>query len=549
MTELSNLEKARLQYLPAMPACLGADYPALGLIRGVATGAVSDGEKLKQLFPNIFGQPSLKLEKVAAGALSQKVLQVGVVLSGGQAPGGHNVIVGLFDGLKRLNPDNRLWGFLGGPGGLVADQAVEIDAVLVEKYRNTGGFDMIRSGRTKIEKKEQFEACREVFRRRNLQALVVIGGDDSNTNAAVLAEYFKSQGDPVQVIGAPKTIDGDLKNEEIETSFGFDTACRVYAELVGNICRDSKSAAKYWHFIKLMGRSASHITLEVALQTQVNLTLIGEEVAEKKMTLRQLVKEIADVVEKRSRAGKSYGVALVPEGLIEFIPEIGKLIASLNDLLAAHAGEFAACANLPAQSAWLGSHLSAELKVLFAGLPESIQKQLLADRDPHGNVQVSLIQTEQLLGELVAAEMKKRGVKFSFLHHFFGYCGRCAFPSNFDANYTYSLGRVAGALIAGGVTGYLACLKGLDKPARQWQPCGVPLTSMMNLERRHGADKPVIRKALVRLDARPFRHFAERRQSWADGDHYVYPGPIQYYGPAEICDIVTHTLKLERSEV
>ncbi|MDE6317651.1 MAG: diphosphate--fructose-6-phosphate 1-phosphotransferase, partial [Muribaculaceae bacterium] len=477
-------------------------------------------------------------------------VNVGVILSGGQAPGGHNVISGLFDGIKKINRDSRLYGFLMGPGGLVDHQYVELTSEIIDEFRNTGGFDIIGSGRTKLEKKEQFDKGLEILRELNITALVIIGGDDSNTNAAILAEYYKEIGAGVQVIGCPKTIDGDLKNDVIETSFGFDTATKVYSEVIGNIQRDCNSAKKYWHFIKLMGRSASHIALECALQTQPNICIISEEVEAKNMSLDDVVNYIAGIVAERANRGNNFGTVLIPEGLIEFIPAVKKLIAELNDLLAKNAEEFAAV-EASAQRQYIIDHLSAENAAIYASLPVGVARQLSLDRDPHGNVQVSLIETEKLLSEMVGKrlkEMAKEGNyngKFSPLHHFFGYEGRCADPSNFDADYCYALGFNAACLINAGVTGYLSSVRQLTKPAVQWIPGGIPVTMMMNMERRHGEMKPVIQKALVRLDGAPFQKFASMRDDWAYNTCYIYPGPIQYFGPSEVCDQPTLTLKYE----
>ena len=534
-----------------MPKILEGGLKNIGISQGQASSAVADVEQLKKLFPQTFGQPVLNFAK-GQGPCTEKMI-VGVVLSGGPAPGGHNVILGLFDGLKNLNPNNVLLGFKKGPGGIVDNDYMEITPALAENYRNTGGFDMIMSGRTKIETPEQFAACLSNCTKLGLKALLVIGGDDSNTNAALLAEYFKAKGSTIQVVGAPKTIDGDLKNESIEASFGFDTACKTYAELVGNICRDAVSSVKYWHFIKLMGRSASHIALEVGLQTQVNLTLVGEEVEAKKQKLSEVIDQIANIIVARAEQGKNYGVVLIPEGIIEFIPEVGRLISHLNELLAEKEAQFSAIESPRAKIDFVLSILSGEEKTLFASLPEAIQLQLVAERDPHGNVQVSLIETEKLLSAMVTTNLKARKAagkykgKFGVQHHFFGYEGRCAAPSNFDADYAYGLGTVACLLIAHGKMGYISCLKGLEGPVENWIPVGIPLTSMMNIERRHGKDKAVIRKALVELKGRPFLTYTKFRDKWAVADAYVYPGPIQYFGPREVCDRQTISLCLEKA--
>lgn len=548
--DISPLQKARYAYKPKLPAALLAPAAELGVSLGSPTEAIADREALKATFPKNYGKPVASVGK--GGGLAKR-LTVGVILSGGQAPGGHNVIAGLFDGLKAGHPESRLIGFKGGPGGLVDDKAVELDAAAVEPYRNTGGFDIIGSGRTKIETPEQFKKSAEVAEARGLDAVVVVGGDDSNTNAALLAEYFLAEGLSCSVIGVPKTIDGDLKNEYIETSFGFDTATKTYAELIGNIERDAASARKYWHFIKLMGRSASHIALECALQTRPNVALISEEVEAKGMTLAQATEEICASVVARAAAGMNFGVVLIPEGLIEFIPEFKTLIGELNDFLAHEEAAFKALADDEARIAFVERGLKPEGAALYRGLPLDIKKQLIMDRDPHGNVQVSRIETEKLLIAMVEkrlAALKAEGRyagSFSSQAHFFGYEGRCAFPSNFDADYCYALGYNAWALIAAGLTGYLSSVRGLEKPAAQWQAGGIPLTMMMNMERRHGKDKPVIKKALVELDGKPFKAFAAARATWAKETAYRFPGAIQYYGPAEVCDRPTETLLLEKS--
>lgn len=542
----SALQKARAAYQPKLPIVLTG---AVKAVEGHATESVADQDAIKALFPNTYGLPELKFEKASAGQPS-KPMNVGVILSGGQAPGGHNVICGLFDGIKKVNRDSRLYGFLMGPGGFVDHKYMELTSAIINEYRNTGGFDIIGSGRTKLENKEQFDKGLEILKELDIKALVIIGGDDSNTNAAVLAEYYKSINAGVQVIGCPKTIDGDLKNDVIETSFGFDTATKVYSEVIGNIQRDCNSAKKYYHFIKLMGRSASHIALECALQCQPNVCIISEEVEAKDMTLGQVVDQIADVVVRRAEKGMNFGIVLIPEGLIEFIPAIKRLIAELNDLLAKNAEEFAA---VPAaeQRQYIIDHLSAENAAAYAALPHGVARQLSLDRDPHGNVQVSLIETEKLLSEMVGkrlAELKKEGKyngKFAAQHHFFGYEGRCADPSNFDADYCYALGFNAACLIRAGVTGYMSSVRNLTRPSVQWVAGGIPITMMMNMERRHGEMKPVIQKALVNLDGAPFLKFASQRQEWAENTCYIYPGPIQYFGPAEVCDQPTLTLKYE----
>lgn len=544
---VSPLQKARFSYQPKLPAALRAGA-AVKCIEGEKLQAFADVEKINALFPTTSNMPVLSFEKADAKA-DMKPINVGVILSGGQAPGGHNVIAGLYDGIKSLNPNSKLYGFKGGPGGLVDNDYVEIDDAFMNAYRNTGGFDMIGSGRTKLELVDQFNKGAENCKKLGISALVIIGGDDSNTNACLLAEYYKKNNVPIQVIGCPKTIDGDLKNKFIETSFGFDTASKVYSELIGNIERDANSAKKYWHFIKLMGRSASHITLECALKTHPNITIISEEVAAKKQTLDEIVTYIANTVAARAKNKENFGVVLIPEGLIEFIPEMNKLISELNELLAKEGEAFAAIENKDEKMKFVIDRLPAELASVFASLPQTIQIQLTNDRDPHGNVQVSLIETEKLLVELVKGKLKKmpEKIKFSAQTHFFGYEGRCSVPSNFDADYCYSLGYNAAAIIGAGKTAYMSYISNLVAPAEQWKAGAVPLTAMMNVERRHGADKPVIKKALVELDGKPFQEFARNRDTWAIKTSFIFPGPIQYYGPAEVCDATTETLKLEQA--
>ncbi|WP_029901822.1 diphosphate--fructose-6-phosphate 1-phosphotransferase [Prevotella sp. 10(H)] len=545
----SALQIARATYKPKMPKAL---YGSVKIEEGAATQSVADQEEVKKLFPNTYGMPTLKFVETSE-KVDYPAINVGVILSGGQAPGGHNVIAGLFDGIKNLNSGSRLYGFLMGPGGLVDHDYKELTGDIIDEYRNTGGFDIIGSGRTKLETKEQFDKGLEILKKLNIKALVIIGGDDSNTNACVLAEYYKAIDAGVQVIGCPKTIDGDLKNEMIETSFGFDTACKVYSEVIGNIQRDCNSARKYWHFIKLMGRSASHIALECALQVQPNICIISEEVEAKKLSLDDIVTNIAKAVARRAADGNNFGTVLIPEGLIEFIPAMKALISELNDFLAHHQEEFNAVPK-DEQLAYIKNNLSADNAKVFTSLPDGVARQLTLDRDPHGNVQVSLIETEKLLAEMVGnklAEMKAAGEykgKFSALVHFFGYEGRCAAPSNYDADYCYSLGYTAAALIGAGKTGYMSSVRNTTAPANEWVAGGVPVTMMMNMERRHGEMKPVIRKALVELDGAPFKYFAANREAWALGTKFVYPGPIQYFGPTEVCDQSTVTLKLEQGK-
>jgi pyrophosphate--fructose-6-phosphate 1-phosphotransferase len=548
---ISALQKERAKYQPKLPKSLQGSAK---LVEGEKTKSVADQKEIEELFPNTYGMPLIAFEE-GEEQKNNSPVNIGVILSGGQAPGGHNVISGIFDGIKRINPESKLYGFLGGPGGLVDHVYVELTADKIDEYRNTGGFDIIGSGRTKLEEEWQFDKGLEIAKDLDLNALVIIGGDDSNTNACVLAEYYLKKNAGVQVIGCPKTIDGDLKNEMIETSFGFDTATKVYSELIGNIQRDANSAKKYWHFIKLMGRSASHIGLECALKTQPNITLISEEVAEKKQTLGEIVDYMASIVAQRADNGDNFGVALIPEGLVEFIPEMKKLIAELNDLLAegTETGKEFKMLKKSHRREWVTSQLSTDAAHLFQSLPSGIANQLTLDRDPHGNVQVSLIETEKLLGEMVKtrlAEMKEEGKfsgKFNTQYHFFGYEGRCAAPSNFDADYCYSLGATASVLVSEGKTGYMAAVRNLTAPAEKWIAGGVPVTMMMNMERRHGHMKPVIQKALVELDGAPFKYFVTKRGEWACGTHYIYPGPIQYFGPSEICDLPTQTLKLEQA--
>ena len=548
MTSISNLQKARAAYQPKLPKALQGPVKA---VEGEKTESVGNQEEIKALFPNTYGMPVVEFAE-GSSAL-QSSFNVGIILSGGQAPGGHNVISGLYDGVKSLGKDNKLYGFLMGPGGLVDHKYIEFTDELIDAYRNTGGFDIIGSGRTKLEKEDQFEKGIEILRELGIKALVIIGGDDSNTNACVLAEYYAAKNYGVQVIGCPKTIDGDLKNEQIETSFGFDTACKTYSELIGNIERDCNSARKYWHFIKLMGRSASHIALECALETQPNICLISEEVEQKEMSLDDVVTYIAQIVADRAAAGCNFGTCLIPEGLIEFIPAIKRLIRELNEVLTDPAtGESRAFAGAEEQIAFVKGNIAPENLAILESLPADVARQLCLDRDPHGNVQVSLIETEKLLSRMVATKLaawKKEGKftgKFSAQHHFFGYEGRCAAPSNYDADYCYSLGYNASRLIACGKTGYMSVIKNTTAPAAEWIAGGVPITMMMNLERRNGAMKPVIRKALVELDGAPYKFFAAHREEWAKNTSYIYPGPIQYWGPSEVCDQTTRTLALEQ---
>ena len=551
--KLSPLQIVRYQYQPKLPGMLRNGISEISVQVGAPTRSVADQEKIAALFPNTYGKPEIIFQRGQNTSETKKQV-VGVILSGGQAPGGHNVVCGLYDALKATNPENELYGFKGGPSGLLEDKYIVFEDAYINQFRNTGGFDIIGSGRTKLETEEQFAIAAEVCKKHGITAIVIIGGDDSNTNAAVLAEYFAAHNTGVQVIGCPKTIDGDLKNEDIECSFGFDTATKTYSELIGNIARDANSAKKYWHFIKVMGRSASHVALECALQTQPNICLIGEEVAEKKMSLAQITDYIADAVAARAANGNNFGIAIIPEGIVEFVPEFSVLIAEINELLAGEkADAFNALSSWQEKYAFIEAGLTKDSMAVFAILPEAIQQQLFLERDPHGNVQVSLIESEKLFSAMVKenlAQRKKNGTykgKFGTQHHFLGYEGRCAFPSNFDADYCYSLGYNAFMLIQYGYTGYLSKVSNLQAPAEEWVAGGMPITKMMNMERRHGSDKPVIRKALVELDGKPFQYFAANREQWAIETCYVFPGAIQYFGPSEVCDQPTITLSLEKA--
>ena len=551
---ISPLQKARYEYTPKLPGMLRQGIANICVKEGAETQSVADQDKIKALFPNTYGKKEITFEKGQNTSAAKKQV-VGVILSGGQAPGGHNVICGLYDALKATDKDNVLLGFKGGPDGLLKNDYVEFDDEFIDAYRNTGGFDIIGSGRTKLETKEQFAIVAENAKKNGLTAVVIIGGDDSNTNAATLAEYMAANNTGIQVIGCPRTIDGDLKNEDIEASFGFDTATKTYSELIGNIERDANSAKKYWHFVKVMGRSASHVALECALETQPNICLIGEEVAAKKMSLAEITNYIADSVEARGNNGDNFGVAIIPEGIVEFVPEFSKLIAEINELLAgSKTEEFNALPDWEAKYNFIKAGLTAESFSVFDILPQFVQQQLFLERDPHGNVQVSLIESEKLFSEMVKAELSKRKAagtykgKFGAQHHFFGYEGRCAFPSNFDADYCYSLGYNAFMLIQYGYTGYLSKVSNIARPAEEWVAGGMPITKMMNMERRNGEDKPVIRKALVELDGAPFKYFEAHRKQWALETCFKYPGAIQYYGPAEVCDLTTVTLALEQAK-
>jgi len=552
---ISALQKLRYEYKPKLPSSLSASIEEINIETGSPTEAISDKAELREIFKNTYGKPIVTFGKSGGNnAKIKRELKIGVILSGGQAPGGHNVIAGLFDGMKKGNPNSTLYGFKRGPSGLIDNKTVILTPQIIDEYRNTGGFDIIGSGRTKIETPEQFAASLGTAKKLNLDAVVVIGGDDSNTNAALLAEYFAANGSSTQVIGCPKTIDGDLKNDYIETSFGFDTACKTYSELIGNLCRDTNSAKKYWHFIKLMGRAASHIALECAFQTQPNICLISEEIEAKAMSLNKIVEQICSSIAKRAENGDNFGIILVPEGLVEFIPEIKQLISELNDTLADEAESFAAAKGFSEQLNWFSGRISDISYGILKTLPADIAAQFLMDRDPHGNVQVSRIETEKLLVGMVEKklailkEKKQYCGKFDHQTHFFGYEGRCAFPTNFDADYCYSLGFSAFVLIASGLTGYISSVKNLTAPAAQWIAGGIPLTMMMNLEQRHGSKKPVIKKALVELDGKPFKAFAAKRDLWAEKTCFLFPGSIQYFGPAEICDHTSYTLRYEHDK-
>ena len=550
--DVSSLQKARYEYKPKLPETLSGSIHDIAVNIGSATDSIADQEQLKSIFKLTYGKPLVNFVKGHSQHL-QHELKIGVILSGGQAPGGHNVIAGLYDGMKKGNANSVLYGFTGGPSGLIENKAKILTGDFIDVYRNTGGFDIIGSGRTKIERPEQFAASLETAKKLGLNAVVVIGGDDSNTNAALLAEYFLEQKSDIQVIGCPKTIDGDLKNEFIEASFGFDTACKTYSELIGNLMRDANSSKKYWHFIKLMGRSASHITLECALHTQPNVCLISEEVEANHYSLDAIIDIICGSIVKRAENGSNFGIVLVPEGLVEFIPEIKKLISELNDAIACDEGSFLKHDSFSEHLHWLKSRISDASFSLLNSLPAEIGSQFLMDRDPHGNVQVSRIETEKLLIgmvekklHLLKAENRYKG-KFSALAHFFGYEGRCAFPSNFDADYCYALGYSAFVLIASGLTGYISSVRNLTACANEWTVGGVPLTMMMNIEHRHGEQRPVIKKALVELDGAPFKAFMSMRETWAVNTCFRVPGSIQYFGPSEVCDQPPCTLKLERS--
>lgn len=551
---LSPLQKARYEYVPKLPGMLRHGIAEIAVKKGEATTSVADQEKIAELFPNTYGEPEVTFEKGQNTSAAKKQV-VGVILSGGQAPGGHNVVSGLYDALKATNKENVLIGFKGGPSGLIEDNFIVFDDEYMDQYRNTGGFDIIGSGRTKLETEEQFQIATEVCKKHGITAIVIIGGDDSNTNACVLAEYMAAHKTGVQVIGCPKTIDGDLKNEDIEISFGFDTATKTYSELIGNIERDCNSAKKYWHFIKVMGRSASHVALECALECQPNICLISEEVKAKKQSLSEIADYIADAVEKRAANGNNFGVVVIPEGVVEFVPEFSALINEINELLAgSKADAFNALESWTEKYAFIEKGLSKEAMAVFAILPQAIQQQLFLERDPHGNVQVSLIESEKLFAALVGDKLKARKAagtytgKYATQTHFFGYEGRCAFPSNFDADYCYSLGYNAFMLIQYGFNGYLSKVSNLSRPAEEWVAGGMPITKMMNIERRHGEDKPVIKKALVELDGKPFKYFEAHRDEWAVETSYTFPGAIQYYGPTEVCDLTTRTLALEQGK-
>lgn len=548
------MQRLRYNYTPQIPDILKQPSSKIKINIGKKVKPQSNEKEIAEIFPYTYGAPTVEFIK-GKSIIDTKPKRFGVILSGGQAPGGHNVIAGLFDSLKKDNPASKLYGFLSGPQGLINGQYIELKQKRIDEYRNTGGFDIIGSGRTKVETDEQVAKSIEVVRKLKLDALIVIGGDDSNTNAAFLAKYFLAANLPTKVIGVPKTIDGDLKNEYIETSFGFDTATKLYSELIGNICRDVNSAHQYWHFIKLMGRSASHITLECALKTQPNVCLISEEVAAKKMTLSEICNSIADIVLQRAKKGVEYGIVLIPEGVIEFIPEMKSLIGEINDLMGLHASTFEQLSTALERREWLSKKLSEPSHKLFHSLPDSIASQLVMDRDPHGNVQVSRIESEKLFIHFVTkrvAELTKPGIfkkGFVPMAHFFGYEGRSAFPSNFDSDYCYTLGITSYLLALHGYTGYIATVQNLTDERKYWKPCGIPLAAMMNMERRKGKLVPVIKKALVDLNGKPFKEFAKKRDSWAINTVYRFPGAIQYFGDLEVCNIPTKMLLLERGNL
>jgi diphosphate-dependent phosphofructokinase len=550
MTTVSALQKARYGFVPELPPLLRAESCAVTVLKSAAATPEKDSEEIKNAYPATFGQPLLSF---ANGSNPEAVAKrrIGVLLSGGQAPGGHNVIAGLFDALKKANPDSELIGFHLGPAGLVNGDHEILRKEKIDAYRNTGGFDIIGSGRTKIETDDQINAAIANAKRLKLDALVIIGGDDSSTNAAFLAEVFSQRKIRTQVIGVPKTIDGDLKNKYIETSFGFDTATKVYSELIGNVTRDTCSSRKYWNFIKLMGRSASHIALECALSTHPNICLIGEEIAAKKMTLQDVLQNMCRIIAARAAKGMNYGIVLIPEGIVEFIPETANLIHELNHNWSSYEQVFSGPTPLDLKKKWLCSHISREAFATLDQLPSEVAEQFLGLRDPHGNIIVSQIETEKLFISMIKnylVSMSAAGSftgKFSPMSQFYGYEGRSVYPSNFDANYCYALGTASFLLIANGVTGYIASVNNLAKPCREWTAGGVPLTMMMNMEDRKGTRKPVIAKSLVDIDGAPFKAFAAQREKWGVETDYVFPGPIQYFGPDEVCNRTTETLRLE----
>ncbi len=545
---MSFLQKARQNYLPEIPKILQnlenletADDRLLQL-------SDEEAEELIETFPKSFEQPLIQFK--AKTGISCRPLKIGTVFSGGQAAGGHNVLAGLFRALKKFHKESSLYGFNGGPKGLITDDYKELTEELIEGYINQGGFDLIGSGRDKIEQPDQFKAVKDVVKQLGLNGIVIIGGDDSNTNAAFLAEYFLQQNVDCRVIGVPKTIDGDLTNEFVEMSFGFDTACKTYSEIIGNIARDSLSAGKYYFFIKLMGRSASHIVLECALQTHANYTLIGEEVKKEERSLEEIVADIADLICERAEKGKNYGVILIPEGIVEFIPEIKNLITELNNLLSSKEiqQKMNDLSSVHVKTELITHRLSEDGEHCFKNLPKNIQAQLLKERDPHGNVQVSKIESERLLIQMVKAELKNRGEdykgKFSAQPYFCGYEGRSCFPSNFDANYCFSLGLAAALLIARKKTGYMAAIQNLSEPPSQWTPLGIPLVPLMHSETRKGKKKLVVKKSLVDLNGAVFGEFVKYRKLWRFDDDYRYPGPIQFFGPEDICNAATHTVTI-----
>ncbi|WP_040235710.1 diphosphate--fructose-6-phosphate 1-phosphotransferase [Borrelia crocidurae] len=550
---ISILQKERYKYVPRLPKILTNDFQNISVVFGDKTDALGNKDELREVFENTYGLPVVNFIQGSSNVDFTKILNVGIILSGGPAPGGHNVVAGIFDAIKKSNSNSKIFGFKGGPAGLLDDKKIEITQDLIDAYKNTGGFDIVSSGRTKIETYVQYEQVLSVVLKNNLNALIIIGGDDSNTNAALLAEFFKKKHHDIQVIGVPKTIDADLRNEHIQISFGFDSATKTYSEMVGNLCRDAMSAGKYWHFIKIMGRSASHVALECALKTHPNICIISEEVLAKNKTLSEIVEDIAFVVIKRSLKGYNFGVIIIPEGVIEFIPEVKSLMIELCSIFDSNEEEFKGLDVEDIRKVFI-SKLSEYMKKVYVSLPLFIQIELVnsvLERDPHGNFHVSRVPTEKLFMEMVSVrleELRNLGEysgKFSPIDHFFGYEGRSVTPSNFDSDYCYSLGYNAALLVLNGFTGYMSTIKNLNKNSTEWIAGGVPITMMMNMEERYGVLKPVIKKALVDLNGAPFNEFVKHREQWAINNLYVFPGPIQYFGASELVDEITLTLKLE----